>query len=93
MHYVKYGFDEQSEYRPCFDVYSWRYLQFKPDGTLTMILSTSKPQKILKAIEHKRVQGSKAVWRIWNDRIVIIEASAGYEHEHARYEGRLVRQS
>lgn len=34
MHYVRYGQSEVSEYRPSFDVYSWRYLRFFSNGTM-----------------------------------------------------------
>ena len=47
MHYVKYGWSEVSEYRPSFDVYSYKYLRFYPKGNCVAVYTTQTPKKFL----------------------------------------------
>ena len=43
-HYVKFGDYMQSAYRPCFDVYTYRYFRFLPDGQMKMIHTVLEPK-------------------------------------------------
>lgn len=49
-HYVRYGQSETSEYRPSFDVISYKYLKFNPNGVMVSVYSLMPPKKFLKKI-------------------------------------------
>ena len=59
MHYVKFGYNEQSEYRPSFDVISYRYLIFNEDGNSMQIYTPEEPDKFVDKIQQK--EHSKAL--------------------------------
>lgn len=49
-HYVRYGESECSEYRPSWDVYSYRYLRFYKNGKFVLIHSVNPPKKFAKKL-------------------------------------------
>mmetsp|Transcript_3346 Transcript_3346/g.5583 ORF Transcript_3346/g.5583 Transcript_3346/m.5583 type:complete len:145 (+) Transcript_3346:527-961(+) len=47
MHYVRFGLSEDSEYRPCHDVITYKYLRFFEDGTYMQVYTTMAPKKFI----------------------------------------------
>jgi hypothetical protein len=47
FHYVRYGYSENSEYRPSHDVFNYRFLRFFDDNTYISIYTQIVPKKIL----------------------------------------------
>jgi hypothetical protein len=47
MSYTRFGINETSEYRPYFNVCSYKYLYFMPNGYMIYVYSTMTPRKFV----------------------------------------------
>lgn len=47
FHYVRFGQSDDSEYRPCHDVFSYKYLRFFEDGTVMWVYTWVPPSKFM----------------------------------------------
>ena len=104
-HYVRYGYSENSEYRPTFDVFTYKYLRFHADGTLVACYSTQAPKKfvpkffldesvLIKVKEDMNFTVNHGRYCMWDDRICLIfDSENSFKYDHHRYDGVVNRQS
>ena len=101
QHYVRQGEDHESEFhRPVYDVFSYKYLRFYPDGTLLQVYSTKTPARFIPKFAVKKAQLSDLIsdgfkleqcrYVVYNDQILFLQDTPYCsDYDNFRYEGTL----